>query len=66
VLSGQEGQKRDQARRADHNHRSPDAAAGRWLLNRLVRYRSRYRQRDSSKAHPPKAAVSAPAARPVK
>jgi hypothetical protein len=44
VLSRQECQKRDQARRADHNHRSPDAAAGRWLLNRLVPYRSQYRQ----------------------
>src|SRR5580693_820974 len=66
VLSGQEGQKRDQARHADHNHRSPDVAAGRWLLNRLVPYRSQYRQLDSSKAHLLRAAVSAPAGRPVK
>jgi hypothetical protein len=36
VLSGQEGQERDQARGADQDHRSPDAAAGGWLLNRLV------------------------------
>jgi hypothetical protein len=66
VLSRQEGQKRDQARRADHNYRSPDAAAGRWLLNRLVPYRSQYRQLDSSKAHLLRAAVSASAACPVK
>jgi hypothetical protein len=50
VLSGQEGQERDQARGADPDRRSPDAAARRWLLDRLVLYRSQYRQRDSSKA----------------
>jgi hypothetical protein len=66
VLSGQKGQECDQARGADPDHRSPDAAARRWLLDRLVLYRSQYRQRDSSKARLLKVAVSALAALPVK
>jgi len=49
MLSGQERQDRDQARSTNHNHQSPNARAWHRRLNRFVRYRSPYRQLDSSK-----------------